>query len=245
MELLATLQEIGLSTGEAKIYLALLKLGTVPVNKMQRESKLHRTNIYDFLEKLQNKGLVSSYVEGGTHQYTAAEPEKLSHFLSEKQSLVDENLSRLNALSQHEEQPISVEVYRGKEGAKLMLNEIIKNGENYVCFNIDEHLWEQELSLETKRHYRREKELGIHGRVLISEEALMQYEDSDYRYVPEEFFAPAPVIVYGDTVCTIVWEPLTVIMVRNKSLAESQKKHFELVWKMASKKPKDKLKIVQ
>ena len=49
------LERAGLSKGEVEIYLALLKLGASLVSKIAQETGLHRTNIYDTLEKLKEK----------------------------------------------------------------------------------------------------------------------------------------------------------------------------------------------
>ena len=58
MDVKPVLKRIGLNEGEIKVYLALLKLGSVNVNKIKLETKLHRTSIYDFLDKLNKTGLI-------------------------------------------------------------------------------------------------------------------------------------------------------------------------------------------
>ena len=50
-----TLTKIGLSKQESAIYLVLLKLNLATVRDISKESGLHRTNIYDTLEKLKEK----------------------------------------------------------------------------------------------------------------------------------------------------------------------------------------------
>jgi sugar-specific transcriptional regulator TrmB len=52
------LQELGLSEGEAGIYLALLKHGKTNVMQLAKITGRHRTHIYDTIEKL--KGLFLS-----------------------------------------------------------------------------------------------------------------------------------------------------------------------------------------
>ncbi|HLD77762.1 MAG TPA: hypothetical protein VJB16_01910, partial [archaeon] len=54
-----------------------------------------------------------------------------------------------------------------------------------------------------------------------------------YRYIAEESFSPLPTAVFGDNVVLMVWEPLTIIIVRNKEQADAYRKHFELLWKVA------------
>jgi len=56
-----------------------------------------------------------------------------------------------------------------------------------------------------------------------------------YRYIPKEYFNPTSTLVYGDRVALLIWEPLTVIMIKNKELADSYRKQFELLWKIAKK----------
>ena len=54
---ISKLKEIGLSDSEANVYLTLLKLGEATVAEISQSSGLHRTNIYDSLEKLKEKGI--------------------------------------------------------------------------------------------------------------------------------------------------------------------------------------------
>ena len=56
---LEILEEIGLSKNEAKIYLTLLDLGSATASKIADTSKMHRTTVYDALDRLVQKGIVS------------------------------------------------------------------------------------------------------------------------------------------------------------------------------------------
>src|SRR3989344_5817490 len=95
MDVARSLHKIGLSDGETKVYLALLKLGSVPVSKLKEETHLHRTTIYDFVEKLLNKGLVTYVVKTGVKYYNAVNPEKLLEYVKEKEETVLDVLPHL------------------------------------------------------------------------------------------------------------------------------------------------------
>ena len=56
------LKEIELLEGEVDFYLALLRLGPSLVSRIHKETGLHRTHIYDLLEKLKEKGLESANI---------------------------------------------------------------------------------------------------------------------------------------------------------------------------------------
>ena len=100
MEIKEVLDKVGLNEGEIKVYLALLKLGSVQVSKIKDETNLHRTTIYDFIEKLINKGLVGYVIKNNVKYYTASHPSKLIDFVKEKEENLKEILPNLIKLSE-------------------------------------------------------------------------------------------------------------------------------------------------
>ena len=118
MDVKQVLSELGLSEGEIKVYMALLKLGSSPVSALKEETKLHRTTIYDFIEKLLNKGLVNHVIKNNVTYYNATHPNRLADFLKEKVEKLNNVLPELIKLSEFHKEEIKVEVYKGKEGYK-------------------------------------------------------------------------------------------------------------------------------
>jgi sugar-specific transcriptional regulator TrmB len=53
------LEDIGLTKTEIKIYLALLKLGQSTTTNIIKDAGIHASKVYEFLDKLIKKGLVS------------------------------------------------------------------------------------------------------------------------------------------------------------------------------------------
>ena len=82
------LERAGLSKGEIEVYLTLLKLGSSLVSKVAQETGLHRTNIYDTLEKLKEKGLVSYVIRENRKHFSASNPEKLLDYIKEREKEV-------------------------------------------------------------------------------------------------------------------------------------------------------------
>lgn len=239
MDVKNTLNEIGLSNGEAKVYLALLKLGSTIVSKLKEETELHRTTIYDFLEKLLNKGLVSYVITNNVKYYSAADPDKLVEFIKEKEEKIKEVMPRLKELSDFKKTETKVEVYKGKEGYKTFLNDVIKTKKDIIAFGIDESLFKEKFPIILEQYFKKEAEAGIKERLLTSEKVRYIYKKKTvtYRYIPEKYFGPTPTMVYGNKVMNLIWEPLTIILIENKGLAESYRKHFEMLWEMAKVKP--------
>ena len=62
-QVIDVLNELGLEERETKIYLLLLKEGDSSALQIARKVKIDRTTIYDVLERLISKGLVSTYTK--------------------------------------------------------------------------------------------------------------------------------------------------------------------------------------
>jgi sugar-specific transcriptional regulator TrmB len=237
MDITAVLEQIGLSEGEIKVYLALLKLDSAPVSKIKEETNLHRTTIYDFLEKLLNKGLVSHVIKNNVKFYTAAYPDRLLALIKEKEENVKEVLPELIKLAEFKKEDIKVEVYKGVEGLKTLFNDILRTDQDLIAFGVDETIFKKRFPLIMEQFLRKEEKAGIKERLLTSEKIRFVYKKKNlyYRYVPDEYFGPTPVMTYADRVVNLIWEPLTIIMIKNKELAQSYKRHFEMLWKNAKK----------
>lgn len=242
MNVQQALQDIGLSSGEVQVYLALLKLGSVPVSKIKEETQLHRTTIYDFIEKLLNKGLANYVIRNGVKFYKATHPNKLTELLKEKEHQLESVLPSLVKLSEFQKEDILIEVYKGVEGVKTILNEILRHGKDYVILGVDEMMFKQKLGHFMEQFFRQEKEVGFKERILTSEDTAFtydtKYKTAIYRYLPKESFNPTPTYVWGDNVAILVWEPFTIIKIKNAALADSYAKYFEILWRIAKKKPR-------
>ena len=54
------LQDIGLTNGESKVYLALLNLGETKTGELAKKSQVSSSKIYKILDRLEKKGIVVS-----------------------------------------------------------------------------------------------------------------------------------------------------------------------------------------
>ncbi len=237
MDVVSILQEIGLSSGETSVYLALLKINSAPVSKIKEETTLHRTAIYDFINRLLNKGLVNYVVMNNVRHYKATDPIKLLDFLKEKEQQVQDILPSLQKMSKLEKDEVKVEVYKGKEGVKTFMNDVARQKQELLAFGIDESRFVDLLGSFMDQYFRKEKEGGYNERVLTFEGApfVYPYETAEYRFISKQYFNPTPTYVYANKVAILIWEPLMMIMIENASLADSYRKYFEILWSIAKK----------
>lgn len=239
MENKAVLIELGLSEGEAKVYLALLRLGEAQVNKIKVHTKMHRTTIYDFLDSLVKKGLASYAIKSNVKFYRAAPPSKLEELLREKKEHLDEIIPSLTQLASLEKKSLKVEVYEGVEGFKTLISRMLNRTDDLLAFGVDESQFETRFPYLMKSYFRKEVKLGLRERLITWKGAkfIYKYKYLEYRYIDPKFFSPIPTLTWGSSIIFIIWDPLTIIIIENKDLAEAYKKHFELLWRIADRKP--------
>src|SRR3989344_5249431 len=77
--------DIGLSNTEVKVYLALIDLGSGLAGDITKKSEVNRTNVYDALERLIGKGLVTYVISANRRLFEPVNPERLNELLKEKQ----------------------------------------------------------------------------------------------------------------------------------------------------------------
>src|SRR3989344_5164290 len=125
-EHLEFIKELGLTQTEAKVYITLLEAGTSLAGNISSRSKLYRKNVYDALESLSKKGLVSSKFQDKKRYWTASKPKKNQSNLKEKLGFFNSMLPELNEQFNKQRPKQTTEVYEGLEGVKAFNNLILK-----------------------------------------------------------------------------------------------------------------------
>src|ERR1700680_4854460 len=79
-----SLQELGFSLYEARLYLGLLRRGRQNGNELSRTSGVPSSKVYAMLERLSDAGIVAHTRSGTTVEYVCVPPQDLLHKLREK-----------------------------------------------------------------------------------------------------------------------------------------------------------------
>ncbi len=241
------LTELGLTSGEIKTYLALLKIGSSSTGTIEKESQVSRSKLYSILDKLEKKGLVSHVIKNGVKFFQASDPNRIKDYIKQKEEdiikLKDNFESFLPQLEEYKNSKIesTVSVYQGLKGiitAHENTYKILKKGEEYVYLGIPKyqpithHLYWQ------RDHVKRIK-LGIKTRLLFNadtpKETLINrnnYKFSDARYMPTNIKTPSYFLIYKNiVVITIVSESPISIEIINQQIADAFMAYFEEFWK--------------
>ncbi|KYK27083.1 hypothetical protein AYK26_00085 [Euryarchaeota archaeon SM23-78] len=245
------LQKIGLTHGEIKVYLALFHLGTSTAGPIAKEARVARSKLYDILDRLSKKGVVSHSIKNGTKYFSVAEPSRLLDFLRKKEEDIKIQQQEIKKILPQLEQEYELqkvkqeaEVFEGLEGLKNIREQylkIMKKGDEIYFFGVPSSAYHRMEAYYSDWNERRIKK-GIKSYTVFTEEAKnhsyvkekLKHKDTFIRFLPKGILTHAWIEIYGDTVVIAInyKKPMSVV-INNKYVADSYKQYFDLLWKTA------------
>jgi sugar-specific transcriptional regulator TrmB len=244
------LTDIGLTKGEAKVYSSLNKLGESTIGPIIDNSGISRSKIYDVLERLIKKGLVSYIKKDRTKYFQANEPSKIKDFLKSKEKIIQGNLIEVEKIiplmlktREKQEDASSVQVYEGFQGIMTAHDHVfsrLKKGEEYFFYGISAFQEEKYHSIWKEDHEKRVS-LGIKCKLLFNRKTSRKvmknrndYKYCDARYMPEGMETPAWVMGYKNvTLIGLQSKKGLAIEIVNKEIAQSFKSFFRVLWNLS------------
>lgn len=235
------LKEIGLTETEIKVYISLLTFGATSAGKIVEDTGVYRKNLYDALNKLIEKGLVTYVIENKIKVFQAKNPENLEKYLDEKKVKIEEQkhevqktISALNPLFNKAPVEIESEIYRGIEGIKTILKECLNHKE--VLFIGATGDVENRLPYFWPQYNKKRKKLKCRWKSLLVYESrnkpITKSQYYDYKILPKLLSGLTVIYIYGDYVANILWlEKPVAFVTKHKTLATNYRKYFNYLWK--------------
>jgi len=233
------LEKIGLQEAEIKIYLALLKKGLSTATQIAQYTKLNRSHIYDKLEILLEKGLISFVIKDNVKYFKSANPEKIIDYIKEIQKSVQNIIPDLSKIKSISKPKTVVELYQGKEGIKTILKNIVREKKNYSVFG-EEGQFQQILPVYIHQFLRDVKHYKMKERLLSKEKKrgkiILTEGNTEIKHLPDKFFSPVTMVVYGDKTTIFIWtEPQFVVLIKDKSVSKAFNSYFNILWEIAKR----------
>lgn len=235
------LERMGLTEGECQVYEALVELGLSSTGKITKRASIASSKVYEVLQRLVQKGLASFVLRNGVRHYDATPPERLVDFLEERKGEIDtaqaeirKILPTIRARRESAEEQNQTVVYTGLEGPKIVLREILeagKRGEPHYGFGTDVDPYMQYLPHVLQRFIEEAKRYKFKQKLLFAEGFKSPNTAAEIRYLPKEYLLPVRIMVYGNKVAIADFtKPITTIIIEKREIADSFKKHFDLLW---------------
>lgn len=242
MDIKSTLEEAGLAGNEVKVYLALLELGSATAGDITKKSGVNRTNVYDALERLIEKGLVSYVIQANTKYFEAANPKRIIKYLDEKNKELERKkkqvqtiLPELELKRKLSKEPQEATIYKGKKGLKSVAEDILITKKELLVFGAEGKFVDIFKHYAAQWHMRRDK-LNIPLKIIFNEKLRKKKSKAEFpmaklRFNDHIYETPATTWIYGNKVAIVVWseQPITTL-IRSKEVAQSYRQFFKILW---------------
>jgi len=234
------LEEIGLTKGEIKIYLALAENGSLSKSGLSVKAGISSSKVYETVEKLVKKGLVGQIKKNGKTIYQVNDPNRLLDFIEEREKkialekeIVKRAIPIINNLK-HKTKEYRFEILEGNEGIKQSLNELmseIKNNEEICGLGIEM----KNISILHEYHKRRVSK-NINQRLIFSDKNIhwTDYKGKQNRFIPEITNIGIGITKNKIILASLGKEPVTLI-IEHPEFNKSFKQIFEKLWSVAEK----------
>ncbi|MBS3168666.1 hypothetical protein J4216_06065 [Candidatus Woesearchaeota archaeon] len=228
------LSHIGLTEIESKVYINLLEYGKSNPSVLSRKTGVHRRSIYDVLDRLIEKGLVSYIVENGKRVYMPTDPKRIQDLIEEQKQDILSLMPDLEAKFYHSKGKQETLFFRGKEGIKTIFEDQINEGKDVYIIGAS-HIAKELLRFYIP-HYtnkRIKKKIKLHA-IYSGKKHQSPVPLSEVKYLPESFASLVSTNIYGNKAAIILWiQDPVAILIKQPDIAKTFKNYFDLLWKIA------------
>lgn len=234
------LEELGLSKAEIKIYLSLLEFGEQSTSSLSQKTHIHRTYIYDILEKLKDKGLVGELTIDSKKSFKAIEPSRIKDYLEEKIEIANSITRELEKIMHHGSEKASAEAYLGYNGVKTIVNDLINENKDYLVIGTGIPL-EKDMPYHVIKSIRELNKKKIRETAILPKGELYKgIRKREHRYLQKSLVDFHTIIIYADKVAFLIWKPtLTQILIKSEEVNRAMRNQFKIMWDVAEKDLKE------
>jgi sugar-specific transcriptional regulator TrmB len=229
-----SLERIGLSNNEVKVYLFLVDYGQSKAGRIAKETGIQRSSAYAAINSLTHKGLISYAKIGEVKFFQGTSPERLIEYIKEKEDLIKDLIPELTERHKASKKEGQIGLFKGIRGVKSVFKDIVREGKNNYVFGSEGQFSDvmPEFALQFDRL---KNENNIHTKLIIRKgRRELDNKTTEYKYLSEIKKSSAVTNIYGNKIAIIVWtdEPEGII-IENEAAAKAYKSYFDFMWKHA------------
>jgi sugar-specific transcriptional regulator TrmB len=236
------LLNLGFSEKEAEVYLALNSYGASPASTVSRVTKIKRTSVYDALNSLISKNLVTSFRQGAYTYFVIDDVSKLLYQEREKTRIAERVVNDLKTANLNQA-GVQVSYFVGEEGYRELYEDVLRSQPKELMVWI--HLDEFYRALDPAREAEWTKERiqkKIYTRLLMEDTPLgRKFQKDDPRscrktlLLPKKYFFQSNCIIFDGNIAFFdARDKITGIRIRHQRIFELQRQIFEMNWKLFS-----------
>lgn len=241
---ISLLSALGLSRGDARVFLSIRKLGEASVGSISAECGVHRANVYDSLRRLSSKSLVNKIRRNNAVVYSPCAHQVLAELISRQKSFLDSALKIGFEKPHGVKKPVTVKIFDGVKHVRTGVLEYVNFLSNVEWLDLGggeysnrifSRVWVEKLHRARIRH-------GCKLRALFTD-ALLGHKHvnklkrmplTKVRFLPKEYFSPVAIEVLPSCVIFLIYsETPSCVVVESKELSHSFKNYFNLLWQIS------------
>lgn len=245
-----TLEKLGLSPNEAKIYETLVEHGELGVTQITTYAQVHRRNTYDAIRRLIDKGLCFEIFSVKENIYNAVDPGKLSELVADQQLEVDKILPDLMKKFNRRVAGEEAYIYRGYEGQKNIWREILRVNQDVMIIGAKAQWFDPRLETSRAQFFREANRKKMTFHLLFDDEIRTQLPTfaTDYpglmkhRFLSRNSSTTAIITIFGDYIVMYAGvgimkmsDNTVFFVVHSKDLAEGYRAWFKNIWEQSKK----------
>ncbi|MFA4960401.1 MAG: helix-turn-helix domain-containing protein [Candidatus Pacearchaeota archaeon] len=239
-KLTEVLESVGMNKSEIKIYVDLVKNKKSSALDISKRTTIHRSNTYDILRNLIEKGFVKESTQNNRKLFIPMEPEKIKDYLRQKEKEIDLIIEHLNQFSEQNNEEETVTITRGQFAAREALVDLMKKNctiNIYGASNEAVQTFGEGFMEEYHKKRARKKILMRHiynMDAVARIEYLNKLKFTEARALSKKYDTHVSTVICGDLVYIIIFvNPISIITIKNKEIADTYNKYFELLWAKA------------
>jgi sugar-specific transcriptional regulator TrmB len=238
------LQEIGLNSSQARVYLALIEKGALTPPQVADAAQENRTNAYMVLEQLEKLGLTEKVAESKKLTYQATNPTRLRQLHIEKSQHLNSIGKSINALlpaltgqyrlSHDQTGVIQME---GIEAFKRIYDDLISHADEPLIIPSMHDREDLETAKVIDQQIARQQKVGIRSKVLLNKDSTLKGSEHTLAEqgvdvsISINSRVPAQIMIYGDNVAmTTFRNGVSSTVITNPEIALTFKSLLMQLW---------------
>src|SRR3989344_3901787 len=203
-----SLAGFGFSPSEITVYLHLLKRGSSYANSISSATGINRSNVYEALDRLIEKGIVSFVSRNKAKWYKASPSESLGsllkikedEFRSQKENFLS-SIKELSKIAPPKNEKVDAGIFSGRDGLKMIFEEMLELEKPIAFFAAKLQFSTFFGSYYNQWHMRRAKKQIIQRTIFpenVRHEKNKQISIKlrKVRFVDDEFTSPTTTVIF-------------------------------------------------
>ena len=184
-------------------------------------------------------------IMGNKKGFQSLEPERLAAYFKKKEKEIQAVIPKIKEISSTKLENDNISLSRGLFSLRKALFDLLNQNETINIYSIPSKVLGSfgEAFCNMKDFHKERMKRKVRIRHIYSQDSpemidgICKLKDCEVKHLTKKFDHLTTTLVCGNSVINIIFsEPMAVIEVKNKKIAESYHKHFDVLWESATLK---------